>query len=222
MLPYVVIHNAVSVDGRMDRLEVDMELYYSLVSTWNEDLTLCGSETMLKAGLESWEHDGSTDPSRPLLAVVDSRGRFKSWRRAVPSMYWRAGVSLCSEATPRSHLEFLKEEGIDAVVAGMDRVDLRAALERLSEEHGVKVIRADCGGTLNGALLRAGLVDEVSVMVQPQLIGGTSPSSILQAPDLGPGDLPTKAELISSRKLKGGAVWLRYRVPKLSTPPGSR
>ncbi len=214
MLPYVVIHNAVSVDGRMDRLEVDMELYYSLISTWKEDLTLCGSETMMKARLDDWEHDGSTDPSRPLLAVVDSRGRFRSWRKAVPSMYWRAGVSLCSEATPRSHLEYLEKEGVVAIVAGKEKVDLRAALGKLAKDHGIRVVRVDSGGTLNGVLLRAGLVDEVSVMVQPQLIGGTSPSSMLQALDLGPGDAPVKAELISSRKLKGGAVWLRYRVPR--------
>lgn len=221
MLPYVVIHNAVSVDGRMDRLDVDMELYYSLISTWKEDLTLCGSETMLKAGLDAWEHDGSSDPSSPLLAVVDSRGRFKSWGRAVPSMYWRAGVALCSAATPASHLKYLKKAGVKAIVAGQEKVDLRAALEKLVEEHGVKVVRVDAGGALNGALLRAGLVDEVSVMVQPQLIGGTSPSSMFLAADLEAGASATKAELISSRKLKGGAVWLRYRIPKLSTPAGS-
>lgn len=221
MLPYVVIHNAVSVDGRMDRLDINMELYYSLVSTWKEDLTLCGSETMLKAGLDGWEHDGSTDPSCPLLAVVDSRGRFKNWGKVVPSMYWRAGVALCSSATPASHLKYLKKEGIETIVAGKEKVDLRAALERLAEEHAVKVVRVDAGGTLNGMLLRAGLVDEVSVVVQPQLIGGTSPSSMFIAPDLGAGETAISAELMSSRKLKGGVVWLRYRVPKLSTPAGS-
>lgn len=218
MLPYVVIHNAVSVDGRMDRLDVDMELYYSLISTWKEDLTLCGSETALRAGFESWENDGRTDPSRPLLAIVDSRGRFRSWRRAVPSMYWREGVALCSEATPRSYLEYLRREGVEALVAGGDKVDLRAALERLAEERSVKVVRVDSGGTLNGALLRAGLVSEVSVMVQPQLIGGSSPSSMYLAPDLGPGDVPVRTELMASKELGGGSVWLRYRVLSTGTP----
>jgi 2,5-diamino-6-(ribosylamino)-4(3H)-pyrimidinone 5'-phosphate reductase len=217
MLPYLVIHNAISADGRMDRLNVEMELYYSLISTWNEDLTLCGSETMMRAGLDGWENDGATDPSKPLLAIADSRGRFKSWRKVVPSMYWREGVALCSEATPRSHLEYLKKEGVDAIIAGRDRVDLRVALETLAEERSVKVVRVDSGGTLNGALLRAGLVDEVSILVQPQLIGGTSPSSMFQAPDLGPEGAPIEAELMASRKLKGGVVWLRYRVPKSTT-----
>jgi len=36
-------------------------------------------------------------------------------------------------------------------------------------------------GRLNGVLFRAGLVDEVSVLVNPCLVGGTSPRSIFRA-----------------------------------------
>jgi 2,5-diamino-6-(ribosylamino)-4(3H)-pyrimidinone 5'-phosphate reductase len=214
MLPYVVIHNAVSVDGRMDHLDVDLGLYYSLLPTWNEDLTLCGSETMLQAGWEGWEHDGTTDPSKPLLAVVDGRGRFKSWKKAAPSPYWRAGVALCSRATPKKHISYLKNEGVEIIVEGDEKVNLGAALERLADAHDVKVVRVDSGGTLNGELLRAGLVSEVSVLVQPQLVGGTTPASMFRAADLSEGGSPSSLELMSSRKLKGGTVWLRYKVLK--------
>jgi hypothetical protein len=51
-------------------------------------------------------------------------------------------------------------------------------------------------------------------MVTPQLIGGTSPSSLFRADDLATGEGVIAAELLSSRKLKGGTVWLRYRVRK--------
>jgi len=215
MLPYVVIHNAVSVDGRMDRVDVDLELYYSLISTWKEDLTLVGSETFMDAEQwEAWVHDGTTDPSKPLLSVVDSRGRFKRWEKAVPSPYWRAGIALCSRSTPQEHLDYLKRVGVDAIVTGKEKVDLREGLERLASDHGVKVIRVDSGGTLNGALLRAGLIDEVSVLMLPQLIGGTTPRSLFRAEDLPANVAPTPVELISSRELKGGTLWLRYRVLK--------
>lgn len=215
MLPYVVIHNAVSVDGRMDRVGVDLELYYSLISTWKEDLTLVGSETFMDAEQwEAWVHDGNTDPSKPLLSVVDSRGRFKRWEKAVPSPYWRAGVALCSRSTPQDHLEYLRRVGVDAIVTGKEKVDLREGLERLASDHGAKVIRVDSGGTLNGALLRAGLIDEVSVLMLPQLIGGTTPSSLFRAEDLPANAAPIPLELISSRELKGGTLWLRYRVLK--------
>jgi 2,5-diamino-6-(ribosylamino)-4(3H)-pyrimidinone 5'-phosphate reductase len=202
----------------MDRLDVDMGLYYSVLPTWNEDLTLCGSETMLRAEWGSWEHDGTTDPSKPLLAVVDGRGRFRHWKKAAPSPYWRAGIALCSGATPKQHLAYLKKAGVTALVTGGDRVDLRTALETLASDHGVKVVRVDSGGVLNGVLLREGLVSEVSVLVHPQLIGGESPRSMYRARDLTADERPLDLELRSSRKLKGGVVWLRYRVPSVSTP----
>jgi 2,5-diamino-6-(ribosylamino)-4(3H)-pyrimidinone 5'-phosphate reductase len=214
MLPYVIIHNAVSVDGRMDRLDVDLELYYSLISIWKEDLTLTGAETMLQPAWDSWEHDATTDPSRPLVAVVDSRGRFRKWSRIVPSPYWRAGVALCSEATPREHIDYLNRSGVDTIITPGQKVDLRRALEGLVEGYGVKVVRVDSGGTLNGALLRAGLIDEVSVLIQPLLIGGESPSSLARTTDLPLDEVPTRLELMSSRELKEGKVWLRYKVLK--------
>lgn len=198
----------------MDRLDVDLELYYSLISTWKEDLTLTGSETMLQPGWDTWEHDGTSDPSKPLLSVVDGRGRFRKWGKAVPSPYWRAGVALCCEATPQDHIEYLERTGIDTIVTPGERVDLREALVRLAGEHGVRIVRVDSGGTLNGALLRAGLIDEVSILMQPQLIGGRTPSSLALTDDLPPDVRPAELELMSSREMTGGVVWLRYRVRK--------
>ena len=49
MIPRVIIHNAVCVDGRIDNFDVDMGLYYELAKTWKEDATLVGSNTILKA-----------------------------------------------------------------------------------------------------------------------------------------------------------------------------
>jgi hypothetical protein len=39
MLPRVVIHNAVSADGRLAGLHADMERCHSLASTWDEHAT---------------------------------------------------------------------------------------------------------------------------------------------------------------------------------------
>ena len=47
MLPHVVIHNEMSLDARMDGLDVDMGRFYTLAGTWHEDCTLVGSETLL-------------------------------------------------------------------------------------------------------------------------------------------------------------------------------
>jgi 2,5-diamino-6-(ribosylamino)-4(3H)-pyrimidinone 5'-phosphate reductase len=121
-------------------------------------------------------------------------------------------VSLCSETTPEDHLAYLQAERVDPIVVGGGRVDLRRALEQLAERFGVRTVRVDSGGTLNGALLRAGLVDEVSLLVHPYLVGGTSPRSPYLAEDLRPGADAVPARLSSVEQVADGLVWLRYEV----------
>ena len=48
-------------------------------------------------------------------------------------------------------------------MAGTDRVDPTAALHELAGRYGVRAVRVDAGGTLNGHLLRAGLVEPHAV-----------------------------------------------------------
>jgi 2,5-diamino-6-(ribosylamino)-4(3H)-pyrimidinone 5'-phosphate reductase len=228
MLPHVVIHNEMSLDARMDRLEVDMGRFYSLAGTWHEDCTLVGSETLLagmpelgsageavalqpaESGGEPAATGGSED-SRPLLAAVDSRGRLPGLGQLRGQPYWRDVVALCSAATPPTHLEILAADGVQTIVAGDQRVDLAAALERLAAGFGVRTVRVDAGGHLVGALLRARLVNEISLVVEPRLVGGESPRWLVQAADAGSGDV-VGLELQSVERFDDGALWLRYGV----------
>ncbi|MHB1416318.1 MAG: RibD family protein [Chloroflexota bacterium] len=222
MLPRVVLYNAVSVDGRFDWIAPDLGQFYRLASFWKEDATLVGSETMLSAADQvppEEEADFTVpakDPSdtRPLLAIVDSRGRVQGWHFWRKQPYWRDAVAVCSQATPTQYLAGLRERHVDAIVAGTDRVDLRRALEELNARYGVKVVRVDSGGTLNGALLRAGLVDEVSLLVGPTLVGGTSPKSFYVAPDLTSAEGTIPVRLAHVDRLDDDSLWLRYEVIK--------
>jgi 2,5-diamino-6-(ribosylamino)-4(3H)-pyrimidinone 5'-phosphate reductase len=222
MLPKVILHSAVTVDGRFDGFTPDLGLFYGLVARWSEDATLCGSNTFLSA-LETIlpEEPGDLGPltidpkdTRPLLVIPDSRGRIKTWHHWRRQPYWRDYVSLCSKATPREHFDYLQKLHIHTITAGEDHVDLRAALEELNARFGVRVVRADSGGTLNGALLRAGLVNEISVLIHPALAGGTSPRSLFRAPDLAPGASGIPCRLKHFERLGGDVAWLIYEVVK--------
>jgi 2,5-diamino-6-(ribosylamino)-4(3H)-pyrimidinone 5'-phosphate reductase len=237
MKPRVILHNAVSADGRVDWFPADIGLFYELAATWHEDATLAGSGTILAAdggtdmpagnpapgsdtaaaggaaAVQSARPAGEPD-RRPLLAVVDSRGQVKGWGTLLASGYWRAGVALCSAATPGEHLAWLEDHGVQRIVTGADRIDLAAALGELAARFGVKTVRVDSGGKLNGELLRLGLVDEISLLVHPFLVGGTSPASMFRAADLVHEVGVLQLELLSSRKVKQGIVWLRYTVQK--------
>lgn len=228
MLPYVVVHNEMSLDARMDGLDVDMGRFYTLAGTWHEDCTLVGSATILAAMPElgsasepvalevgdasgHGEAGGEREKDRPLLAAVDSRGRLPGLGQLRDQPYWRGVVALCAEHTPAAHLERLRADAVSTIVAGDERVDLRRALEELAVRHGVKTVRVDAGGALVGALLRERLVSEISVIVEPRLVGGESHRWLVRAPDAGPGDV-VLLELLGLERLDDGAIWLRYNV----------
>ncbi len=220
MLPRVILHNAVSVDGRFDWFTPDIGQFYELISTWKEDATLMGADTILMSGEEIPKEGEEAfapphiDPNdtRPLLAIPDSRGRVRSWHSLRQSGYWRDAVALCSRSTPKEYLDYLEKRRIDRIVAGDDHVDFRVALEELNARYGVKVVRVDSGGTLNGVLLRAGLVDEVSVLIHPSLVGGTTPRSLFRASDLTSPEGVIGLKLTHVEELRGDIVWLRYEV----------
>jgi 2,5-diamino-6-(ribosylamino)-4(3H)-pyrimidinone 5'-phosphate reductase len=66
----------------------------------------------------------------------------------------------------------------------------------------------DSGGSLTGALLKAGLLDEVSLLVHPCLAGSRA-----RAFWYGSAPYPADAlELIDGETFDDGLVWLRYRI----------
>lgn len=155
----------VSADGRMDRLDVDLEHYYSLISAWEEDLTLTGSETMLQPGWGALEHDGTTVPSQAAPISGGQPGKVQVLGQD-GSLSLLAGRSCpVLELHSQEHIDHLRRSGIDTIITLGDKVDLKKALERSAGEQGVRVVRADSGRTLNEALLRSGPIDEVSVLI---------------------------------------------------------
>lgn len=219
-IPKVILYNAVSLDGRIDGFDVDLGEYYRLAGIWNEDCTLVGSRTILKAetgdendppeAFQEWQVDKKD--KRALMAVVDSRGLVRSWWSLRNSGFWRDVAAICSKSTPADYITYLKERHIDTIIAGNDKVDLRRALEELSDRYGIRTVRVDSGGMLNGILLRQGLVSEVSVLVHPVLAGGDSPDTILR--DFDSSHSAIDLCVTDVQKLQNGLVWLRYTVIK--------
>jgi 2,5-diamino-6-(ribosylamino)-4(3H)-pyrimidinone 5'-phosphate reductase len=97
-------------------------------------------------------------------------------------------------------------------VVGEERVDLGRALQTLGQKLGVLCVVSTAGGQLNGALLRAGLIDEVSVEFFPAIIGGRGTPALFDAPPLRPEEQPTRLKLLDSQVRPDGKIWLRYSV----------
>jgi hypothetical protein len=153
---------------------------------------------------------------RGWFTVVDGRGRGRGWLKdgAAFGEAWEGWhmLVLVAEHTPAAYLAYLQREQIPYLVAGRERVDLRLALEKMGSRLGVTSLLSTAGGKLSGALLRAGLVDEVNVEFLPAIIGGIETPSLFDSPVLSPGERPTRLKLISAQVQANGRVWLRYEV----------
>ena len=149
-------------------------------------------------------------PSPPHLwfAVVDGRGRIR-WTEKHAD--WDVLVLVC-RATPADYLGYLRRERICYVLAGQERVDLAGALATMATRLGVRCVLSTAGGGLNGALVRAGLIDELSLSLAPALVGGLGTPSVLDGPPLAVGEHPTPLRLLSVHADAGGTVRLRYEV----------
>jgi 2,5-diamino-6-(ribosylamino)-4(3H)-pyrimidinone 5'-phosphate reductase len=225
----VTVYNEISADGRITGFAGDAALYYGHGFTWPRDAILMGSVTAGAFGppetdAEAAGEGPSVPPSpvppgfeglvngpRPLLVVVDSRGAVRNWRNAQAAPWYGGYLSLVSDQTPAQHLEYLTRRGVGVVRCGEGRVDLAEGLRRLYDEHGVRRVRTDGGGLLTGALLAAGLVDELIVMVAPVLCEDPRGRPLVELQSRLPRNA-ARLELINTETQDGGVVVLRYSV----------
>ncbi|OPY30427.1 MAG: 2,5-diamino-6-ribosylamino-4(3H)-pyrimidinone 5'-phosphate reductase [Methanocella sp. PtaU1.Bin125] len=96
-------------------------------------------------------------------------------------------------------------------MSGDGKADMDIVLDELGRM-GVRKVRTDSGGTINGVLLRKGLVDEVSVLLHPAIVGGPPQDSIFRDTAFAEEQRTVGLRMISSRRLKNGVIWLRYRI----------
>ncbi|MEI7547817.1 MAG: dihydrofolate reductase family protein, partial [Actinomycetota bacterium] len=61
---------------------------------------------------------------------------------------------------------------VPSVRAGQGALDLAQAVRLLHREFGARIVQAEGGGTINGLLATADLVDELNLTISPQLSGG--------------------------------------------------
>jgi 2,5-diamino-6-(ribosylamino)-4(3H)-pyrimidinone 5'-phosphate reductase len=222
MLPKVVLHNSISLDGRNQGFMPDMGLHYELVMgmVYKFDIHLTGSGTILaQEGQIKPEPNGNfekpepdLEDKRPILVIPDSRGQVRSWYMLRKEPYWRECVALCTKNTPKSFLEYLEKRYIEYILAGSDHVNFHQAFEELNKRYGAKTILLDSGGALNGVLLREGLVSEISLLVHPLVVGGAGYKSFVMLPEREMLDKNVQIELMNMEKKKDNLLWLRYGI----------
>lgn len=228
MKPYVIVHMSTSIDGRTIPSRWRPESpnttpdYDRVHNQLGGDAWLVGRTTGAEfAKRDAYPQEANQSfPREPWLArrdakaygvVLDGHGKI-AWGRA--DIGGDPIVVVLTEQVSDALLAGLRADGVSYVFAGESELDIPRALETLNRELGVKRLLLEGGGITNGAFLRAGLVDEVSLLVCPFVDGAPGAPCLFDAAreEEGLRASVQRIELMSSESMDGGAVWLRYRI----------
>jgi riboflavin biosynthesis pyrimidine reductase len=228
--PHVICHMTSSVDGRIKikrwskiDAEGQVEKAYEAVHDKLEgDAWICGRVTMqgYAMGEPATAYDG---PAIPRTAYVAKRAaHYAIGLDAHGKMNWGSRnditgdhiVMVLTETVGDAHLDALRRAGVSYIFGGRDAIDIDAVLETLGTAFGIKRLLVEGGGRINGSFLKAGAIDEISLLLAPAVDG------LLGAPSVfdyaGEADDATAKRLalslVSSEVMDGGIVWLRYTV----------
>jgi riboflavin biosynthesis pyrimidine reductase len=93
---------------------------------------------------------------------------------------------------------------------------LSAVLDTLGDTFGLNTLLLEGGGITNGMFLKAGLIDEISLLVHPAIDGLADIPSIVEY--LGnPDELPAAGQSLrhlATETLEGGLVWIHYEIER--------
>lgn len=80
-------------------------------------------------------------------------------------------IEVVTKGASRAYLAFLRSMEIPYLVCGESEINFQEALIKLKQYFGIEKISLGGGAIINGAFLRAGLVDEISLVIAPYICG---------------------------------------------------
>ena len=228
MKPYVICHMCTSIDGRIlssrwSDLPAAIQsgkLFETTAASFGIGAWLVGTTTMkefadgnfkLRAAKEPVERvDHIADPKARRFAIgADAKGVLRYKRNHVEGDHV---VLLVSELVSNDYLAHLNSAGVSYLFCGRDHVNVSTALRKIRTVLGVRKLLLEGGGTFNGAVLKAGLIDEISQVIVPVIDGGAGVTGLCDIPGKTPKTAAATLRVTNHKKLPGGVNWFRYRL----------
>jgi 2,5-diamino-6-(ribosylamino)-4(3H)-pyrimidinone 5'-phosphate reductase len=196
MKPHVICHMIMSLDGRIvsSRWNLSPEgraEYEATAAIYQSNAWMCGRVTM--AGFAN-----GTPPApgaaAPAIAKTDYIAPHPQTSFAIAldpagKLYWARNeiggdhlITVLTEKVSNDYLAHLRTAGVSYLFAGADRIDLPMVLDKLAAAFLIKTLLLEGGGKINGAMLQAGLIDELSLLVAPFPDGSTGTPTLFDLP----------------------------------------
>jgi 2,5-diamino-6-(ribosylamino)-4(3H)-pyrimidinone 5'-phosphate reductase len=214
-----------SIDGRIVTagwpISDEQQAHYEAIhDAFGANAWMCGRVTMamhFARGMRTEDEVANEHTGGPRADFV-APGEHASYAIALDAhgrLIWESGVidgdhvvAILSERVHDDYLAHLRSLGVSYVIAGKREIDLALALQRIAERFGVTTLMLEGGGHINGSMVRAGLIDEVSVIVAPVVDGRAGTPAVFDEHE----GVPRGLALVEAKPLGDDVVWLRYRV----------
>ena len=227
--PAVICHMVTSIDGKVtgDFLYSEKgiavsEVYYEINRRIKGDAFACGRVTMESSFTNGFrpdlsEFEGAAVPKGDFIArkhgyyavSFDTMGKV-GWTDSLihddDEGYDNCHIiEVITENTPEKMLAYYRKIGVSYIFAGREEIDIKLALNKLYSAFGIKKLLLEGGSIINGAFLREGLVDGLSIVTAP-IIARSGDKPLFEGADM------NEFQLLSSEVMENGAVWSMYGV----------
>jgi 2,5-diamino-6-(ribosylamino)-4(3H)-pyrimidinone 5'-phosphate reductase len=225
MKPYVICHMFGSVDGRIKQniwgLKDHHKYFEETAAQIKADAWLVGRTTMeefssrkvhlLSKGKVTVPKTDFVAPkvSKTYAVVIDPSGK----------CYWDSNmvsteqvIEVLTEKVSSKYLEYLRSKNVSYIFGGKKELDLELVLKKLYKLFNIKRVRIDGGGHVNGSFLKAGLIDEFSLVLAPIADGTIGAPTVFEA-EKGYGKRKaTHFTLKSVKRVYKDFLWIRYET----------
>ena len=229
--PNIICHMVMSIDGKVTgdflsrpECESATDVYYELNRKYNQNGAngfLCGRVTMDGSFTGGWYPDLTEYPS------VESKGDFipdnLSGFYAVSfdpkgKLGWKSNkivdedpgynnaqiIEVLTTQVDERYLGYLQDMKIPYIFAGETEIDVGIALEKLESLMDISSILLEGGSIVNGYFERAGVIDELSLVVAP-IIADAEDKPLFMASSV------SDFELKEIKQYDNGVIWLNYK-----------
>lgn len=224
----VIIHMYTSIDGKIDGDWMDLPGckisgdYYDNILFQMGNANANGSNTVVMFAakghpdLSKYKTDGiEYDDWIPDVksdtwdVSFDRKGR-AGWEKN----YFEYGgkksraIEVITKLASKEYMAFLRSMEIPYIVCGEDEINFEESLKKIKKYFGIENMILGGGALINGAFLKAGLVDEISIVIGPYVCGN---SDIKGTFDTNHEFINQQFKIDQFKKLDDGGIHLIYK-----------